>query len=68
MKKILVGTAIVFLIAGCNSNDKKKAIDEKTDNQAGVENVNGNIPDTSNAINLNTHKKDSSGTHADSAK
>ena len=58
---------MIFLIAGCKSNDKK-AVDKKTDNQAGVENVNGNIPDTSNAINLDTHKKDSSGTHADSAK
>ena len=59
---------LVSVISGCNSSDKKKAVETKTDEQVGVENVNGNIPDTTNAINLSTHKKDSTGMSKDSAK
>jgi len=42
----------------CNSGDKK-ADDTKTDSQVGVQNANGNIPDTTNAIRLSTDTKDS---------
>lgn len=59
---------IVFVIYGCNSNGTKKADDTKTYNQTGVQNVNGNIPDTTNAIDLSTHKKDSTGKPSDSTK
>ncbi len=39
--------------------DETKAIGEKTENPADIQNVNGNIPDTTNAIDIGTHKKDS---------
>ena len=68
MKRMMLIIGLVSVISGCNSSDKKKTDDTKTDNQVGVQNVNGNIPDTTNAMNINTHKKDSSGTGKDSAK
>jgi hypothetical protein len=36
-------------------------------NKAGVQNVNGNIPDTTNAIDLSTKKVDSATTKSDSS-
>ena len=68
MKKIMVIIGIVYVVSGCNSADRKKTDDTKTYNQSGVQNVNGNIPDTTNAIDLSTHKKDSTGKLADSLK
>ena len=65
-RTLIIG--LVSVIVGCNSSDKKKTDDTKTDMQVGVENVNGNIPDTTNAINLNHSKKDSTGMHGDSVK
>ncbi len=57
MKKIFIG--VIALIAfSCGSNEKETTEDTKTNNQVGVPNVNGNIPDTTNAINLSTQKKD----------
>jgi hypothetical protein len=67
MKKIFVLIAIVSIFLGCTSSDKKTTEDTKSQDQTGVPNVNGNIPDTTNAINLSTHKKDSA-TTKDSAK
>ena len=58
---------VICVMAGCNSGDKKKAGETKTDNPVGVENANGNIPDTTNSINLTTHQKDST-KHTDSVK
>ena len=57
MKKIIV---LVFatIIFSCNSNNKKANENTKTNNEVGVQNENGGIPDTTNAINLSTHKKD----------
>jgi hypothetical protein len=61
MKKIFVATTIVSLFFSCTSSDKKNTTeDSKSQNEVGVSNVNGNLPDTTNAINLSTHKKDSS--------
>ena len=68
MKRIMLIIGLVSVISGCNSNDKKKTDQTKTENQVGVENVNGNIPDTTNAINLSSQKKDSTGMHADTVK
>ena len=59
----------VFLIAfvcGCN-NEKKKPDKTETNDKVGVENANGNIPDTTNAIDLTTHK-DSATKKTDSTK
>lgn len=51
----------------CNSNNTKKKKSTETYHQVGVPNVNGNIPDTTNAIDL-THKLDTMGKYKDSAK
>ncbi|HUS02993.1 MAG TPA: hypothetical protein VMY77_14745 [Chitinophagaceae bacterium] len=56
MKKILVVIAAAAFIFSCASKDDKTT--EETKNEAGVQNVNGNIPDTTNAIDLSTSKKD----------
>lgn len=48
-------TALLLTFLGCKD---KSAEGDKTQNQTGVPNVNGNIPDTTNAINLSTQKKD----------
>ncbi len=58
MKKIIFIIALSTGIFSCSSKDKKTTEDSKSQNEAGVQNVNGNIPDTTNAINLSTHKKD----------
>lgn len=60
--------ACVVVISGCNSSDKKKTKDTKTDGQVGVQNANGNIPDTTNAIKLSTDVKESGKTGKDSVK
>lgn len=58
--------SIFFLLAiisflGCSSNSKKTT-EDKSNMEVGVQNVNGNIPDTTNAINLSTQKKDTTAT------
>ncbi len=61
MKKLL----FILLVAGTFSCDSNKKVDdvESTENatgiQPGIQNVNGNIPDTSNSINLDNNKTDS---------
>ena len=46
------------LIFGCASKEEETT--EETKNEAGVQNVNGNIPDTTNAIDLSTSKDSAS--------
>ena len=61
MKQILVVAATLAIVAcSSNSSDKKDDVSEKSENQPGIQNVNGNIPDTTNAINLDKSKTDSS--------
>ena len=67
MKKMVIA-AFSLLIFGCNSNDKKTTEDTKSTNEVGVQNVNGNLPDTTNAINLSTQKKDTTMNPKDSLK
>jgi hypothetical protein len=69
MKNIFSIIILTTIIFGCNSSSEKKTNSDstKTYNQVGVPNVNGNIPDTTNAINL-THKLDTISNHKDSAK
>ena len=57
MKKIFI-IGLMFTFFGCNSKDDKVTDDSKTKNEVGVQNDTGGIPDTTNAINLSTHKKD----------
>jgi hypothetical protein len=60
MKKLFA----ILLIAGifsCNSDKNEKEDKSKEGaNEPGIQNVNGNIPDTTNAINLDNDKRDSS--------
>lgn len=63
MKKGLFMLLFVVAIASCQSKTEKKEVEKAGDtNLSGVENVNGNIPDTTNAINVNPRKKDSTAT------
>jgi hypothetical protein len=59
MKKIAC-IALSVVIFSCASKDEKTTgtTTDSAKNEAGVQNVNGNIPDTTNAINLSTEKKD----------
>ena len=58
MKKIIFKVAMVSFIFGCSSNDKKTTKGSQTQNEVGIQNDNGGVPDTTNAINLSTHTKD----------
>jgi hypothetical protein len=57
MKNLFVIIAASALIFSCSSKEEETT--EETKNEAGIQNVNGNIPDTTNAIDLSTSKKDS---------
>jgi len=69
MKRLFSIIILMTVIFACNSTSEKKANSDstKTYNQVGVPNVNGNIPDTTNAIDL-THKPDTAGNQKDSSK
>ena len=67
MKRIIIA-AIVLVQFSCHSKDQNVTNDSKNNNEVGVQNGNGGIADTTNAINLSTHKKDSIPSHADSLK
>ncbi len=68
MKKIFA-LALASVIFSCDSNDKKTTTEEtQNKNEVGVQNVNGNIPDTTNAIDLSTNKKDTTMNSKDSLK
>lgn len=56
MKKIFIA-ALALIIFSCNSGDDKTE-DTKDKNVVGVPNTDGTIPDTTNAIDLSTQKKD----------
>ncbi len=47
MKKVLFIIALSAVILSCDSKEEKTT--EETTNPAGIQNVNGNIPDTTNA-------------------
>jgi ABC-type Fe3+-citrate transport system substrate-binding protein len=52
MKKIFFAI-FVFVLAGCNNDSENNNSEDTTINHnSGVENVNGNIPDTANTITL----------------
>ncbi len=63
MKKSIGLLTLVSLLISCNSDNDMKYKDtdkkeEKTENPVGIQNVNGNIPDTTNTIDIGTSKKD----------
>jgi hypothetical protein len=66
MKKIFIA-ALGLIIFSCSSNDKKTT-EDKSKNEAGIQTDNGGVPDTTNAIDLSTHKKDTVQNAKDSAK
>ena len=68
MKKTLIMIALSQVMYSCSSNEKKTTEDAKNKNEVGVQNNNGGIPDTTNAINLSTHKKDTTQKSKDSMK
>lgn len=59
-QKLFILSAATFLFMACNNNAKttNEASGDTIDayRQVGVENVNGNLPDTTDAIDLSTNK------------
>lgn len=69
MKKYFLIITFITLVYGCNNSDKTTTTeDTQNKNEVGVPNVNGNIPDTTNAIDLSTNKKDTTMNPKDSLK
>lgn len=55
MKAIPIAALALLLLTACNSGGKGNADEDTTGtNRTGVENVNGNMPDTTNSMNLGT--------------
>jgi hypothetical protein len=52
MKKIFFGMFISALAACNNDSDNESASDTTVNNNSSVENVNGNLPDTTNTITI----------------
>jgi hypothetical protein len=54
MKRIFSFVVVCNLILACNSSSNSStSTDSTTTNQTNVENVNGNVPDSTSGINLN---------------
>ncbi len=68
MKKYLLIITFITLVYSCNNSDKTTTEETQNKNEVGVQNVNGNIPDTTNSIDLSTHKKDTTMNSKDSLK
>jgi len=80
MKKALYFFAFAAVVAACNSNDSNsnnggvgngpRSTDEDTaaTNVQVVENANGNMPDTSNSINISTEKGGDTSKRKDSSR
>ena len=70
MKKLSFILSLSLLIFACNSqktSNEKMGEDVDPHQNVGVDNVNGNIPDTTNTINLSTNKVDSANVLVDSS-
>ncbi len=52
MRKIILGGLVVCLIACNNDGNGTSDTDTTITNVSGVDNVNGNIPDTTNTISI----------------
>ncbi len=52
MKKIFLAITVFAFVACNNDSDSSSGEDTTVTNVSGVENVNGNIPDTTNTISI----------------
>lgn len=74
MKKILALAAFTIVLYSCASDndmkyDKKGDDEIRSENPVGIQNVNGNIPDTINTMDIGNYKTtDSISAFKDSAK
>jgi hypothetical protein len=51
--KQLISAAFIIFLSACNNDGKSSATDDTAvTNISGVENVNGNMPDTTNSISV----------------
>ncbi len=66
MKNLLV-IGMFLTVISCNSK-KEDEVDGSNANQPGVLNVNGNMPDTTNSINIDNTKTDSTTIKKDSVR
>jgi hypothetical protein len=64
MKKLWIGIVTVLAITSCNDGTENT---ESSPNLTNVQNVNGNMPDTSSSISLDNKQTDDSLTIKDSA-
>ena len=53
MKIRIIYASFIVLLAACNNSSTTTTTEEATPNQTGVQNVNGNMPDTNNSVNQN---------------
>jgi hypothetical protein len=61
MKQLIVA-AIVLFASACNSDGKSSSTeDTSVSNISGVENVNGNMPDTTNSISVDGSSQSTNG-------
>ena len=58
MKKIIFGLMILVFTACNNNNTEETSVDTTASKSSGVNSVNGNIPDTTNTINIDGGKSD----------
>lgn len=66
MKKIFIAVLLYVSISSCNSGGDSEATGDTTGrNLPGMQNVNGNIPDTTNAISIDDDVQDTSGSSTD---
>ncbi|MDQ6763222.1 MAG: hypothetical protein M3015_11425 [Bacteroidota bacterium] len=59
MKKSLLILGITLFLFSCNSDSKSNTSTTPaagSENAVGVQNVNGNLPDTTNTIDIGTHQ------------
>ncbi|GAC1381012.1 MAG: hypothetical protein NVSMB45_05110 [Ginsengibacter sp.] len=59
MKNLILLFALLLGLYSCSPDKTKTNENTKSNMEVGVQNANGNMPDTTNAINLSTQKKDS---------
>lgn len=57
MKHILIFLLLIISFIGCKQGETNTEKTPPTYRQTPVQNVNGNMPDTTNSIDLQTHEK-----------
>jgi hypothetical protein len=68
MKKFFSSLILIGVFIACNSDKKTEAATEAAPVTPGIDNVNGNIPDTSESIRLNQPLPKDSASAADSSR